>query len=66
MRDIDENSYTGRRRLLVINPTVVEVSGLHIYTALRLYFTTFLWNAVHKFAAYGTIKCYCIVLLYCK
>ena len=35
MRDIDANSYTGRRRLLVINRTVVEVNGRHIYTALR-------------------------------
>ncbi len=34
MRDIDANSYTGRRRLLVINRTVVEVNGCHIYTAL--------------------------------
>ena len=35
MRDIYANSYTGRRRLLVINRTVVEVNGRHIYTALR-------------------------------
>ena len=35
MRDLDANSYTGRRRLLVINRTVVEVNGRHIYTALR-------------------------------
>ena len=35
MRDIDANNYTGRRRLLVINPTVVEVNGRHIYTTLR-------------------------------
>ena len=26
-RDIDANSYTGRRRLLFINRTVVEVNG---------------------------------------
>ena len=30
MTDIDANNYTGRRRLLVINPTVVEVNGRHI------------------------------------
>ena len=35
MRDLDANKYTGRRRLLVINPTVVEVNGRHIYTTLR-------------------------------
>ena len=35
MRDIDANSYSGRSRLLVINHTVVEVNGRHIYTALR-------------------------------
>ena len=35
MRDIDATSYTERRRLLVINRTVVEVNGRHIYTALR-------------------------------
>ena len=34
MRDIDANSYTGRRRLLIINRTVVEMTGRHIYTAL--------------------------------
>ena len=34
-RDIDANNYTGRRRLLVITPTVVEVNGPHIYTTLR-------------------------------
>ncbi len=34
MRDKDANSYTGRRRLLVINHTVVEMNGRHIYTAL--------------------------------
>ena len=35
MRDIDTNSYTGRRRVLVINRTVVEVNIRQIYTALR-------------------------------
>ena len=35
MRDIDANSYTGRRRVLVIIRTVVKVNGRHIYTALR-------------------------------
>ena len=35
IRDIDANSYTGRRRVLVINRTVVEVNVRQIYTALR-------------------------------
>ena len=35
IRDIDANSYTGRRRVLVINRTVVEVNVRQIYIALR-------------------------------
>ena len=46
-----------------------DVLDIYYYFFLsRLYFITFfffLWNAVHKFPVYGTIKCYCIVL-YCK
>ena len=35
IRDIDANTYTGRRRVLVINRTVVEVNVRQIYIALR-------------------------------
>ena len=35
MRYLYANNYTGRKWLLFINPTVVEMNGRYIYTTLR-------------------------------